>query len=112
MVTQVVIQPRDRLVTHAVVSASDFYDGKFVFHEYFVPVEAMEVVNKEGIILKRNGPPLNAFSTFEPSAYPPPWIGSLLIHMEPETVRWTCDEREKAETHQFHPLVSDKDNGH
>jgi hypothetical protein len=91
-VTQVVIQPRNRLVTHAVVSASDFVDGKFMFHEYFVPVEAMEAVDQESTILKRNGPPLNAFSTFEPSAYPlapldwqPPYpylAGS---------VRWPCE---------------------
>ena len=70
VVTQVVIQPRNRLVTHVVVNISDFCDGKFVFHEYFVPVEAMEVVNKESILLKRNGPPLNTFPAFEPSDYP------------------------------------------
>lgn len=98
VVTQVVIQPRNRLVTHAVVSVTDFYDGKFVFHEYFVPVEAMEVVNPESIILKRNGPPLNAFSTFEPSAYPlapldwqPPYPYTA------GTVRWTCEQRESEE---------------
>lgn len=71
IVTQVVIQPRNRLVTHAVVSTSDFYDGKFVFHEYFIPVEAMDVVNKESIFLKRNGMPLNAFPAFEPTDAPP-----------------------------------------
>ncbi len=70
VVTQVVIQPRNRLVTHAVVSTSDFYDGKFLFNEYLVPVEAMEVVNKESIFLKRQGPSLNHFPAFEPSVYP------------------------------------------
>ena len=45
VVTHVVIQPRNRLVTHAVVSTNDFRDGKDVFHEYLVPVEGMEVVN-------------------------------------------------------------------
>jgi osmotically-inducible protein OsmY len=98
MVTQVVIQPRNRLVTHAVVSASDFYNGKFTFHEYVVPVEAMEVVNKESIILKRNGPPLNAFPAFEPSAYPP--VPSDWLPPYPygaEAVRWTCEEHERAE---------------
>jgi hypothetical protein len=98
VLTQVVIQPRNRLVTHAVVSANDFHDGKFVFYEYLVPVEAMEVVNKESVILKRNGPPLSAFPAFEPSEYPlahaawqPPYPYTA------GTVRWPCEERERAE---------------
>jgi hypothetical protein len=98
VVTQVVIQPRNRLVTHAVVSATGFHDGKFVFYEYLVPLEAMEVVNKESIFLKRNGPPFNHFPAFEPSNYPlapsnwqPPYpytAGDVL---------WTCEEHQKTE---------------
>ncbi len=98
VVTQVVIQPRNRLVTHAVISTSSFQDGKFVVHEYFVPVEAMEVVNKESILLKRNGPPLNTFPAFEPSDYPlapldwqPPYPYTA------GDVRWLCDQRKGAE---------------
>ena len=70
VVTQVVVQPHNRLVTHALVSISGFHDGKFVFYEYLVPVEAMEVINKESIFLKREGLPLNTFPAFEPSDYP------------------------------------------
>jgi osmotically-inducible protein OsmY len=70
VVTKVVIQPRNRLVTHALVNSPGFLDGQFVFHEYLVPVVAMEVVKMESIFLKRNGPPLDAFSTFVPSDYP------------------------------------------
>ena len=95
IVTQVVIQPRNRLVSHAVVSTSDFYDGKFVFYEYIVPVEAMEVVNKESLVLKRNGSPLNAFPAFEPTDYPlapadwqPPYPYTT------GTVRWLCEPQE------------------
>ena len=95
VVTQIVIQPRNRLVTHAVVCAGGFHDGKFVFYEYLVPVEAMEVVNKENIFLKRQGPPLNAFPAFEPTAYPlapsdwqPPYPYTT------GTVRWLCDQNE------------------
>jgi hypothetical protein len=87
-----VIQPRNRLVTHAVVSTVDFCDGKFVLHEYLVPVEAMEVVNKESIVLKRSGPPLSAFPGFEPADYPlapsdwhPPYPYAA------EDVRWICE---------------------
>ena len=70
VVTHVVIQPRNRLVTHAVVSTQDFRDGKDVFHEYLVTVDEMEVVNQESIFLKRSGPPLNTFPAFEPFEYP------------------------------------------
>lgn len=71
IVTQVVVQPRNRLVTHGVVRSSSFYDGKFVFHEYFIPVEAMDVVKNESIFLKRNETPLKAFPAFEPTDGPP-----------------------------------------
>ena len=92
VVSQVVIQPCNRLVTHVVVNISDFCEGKFMFHEYLVPVEAMELVNKESIFLKRNGPPLNTFSAFEPSDYPlapsdwqPPYPYAA------GDVRWSCE---------------------
>jgi osmotically-inducible protein OsmY len=98
VVTQVVIQPRNRLVTHAVISASDFQKGKFLFHEYLIPVEAMEVVNRESIFLKRNGPPLNAFPAFEPSVYPlAPYGWQPPYPYGAEAVRWPCEEREQAE---------------
>jgi osmotically-inducible protein OsmY len=93
VVTQVLIQPRNRLVTHAVVSTSDLNDGKSMFHEYCVPVEAMEVVDQDSVLLKRNGPPLNAFPAFEPSDYP-----SAPLDWQPPypyaegAVRWPCEE--------------------
>ncbi len=97
VVTQVVIQPRNRLVTHAVVSTNDSRDGKYVFHKYLVPVEEMEVVNRESIFLKRNGPPLNTFPAFELSDYPlapldwqPPYPYSVGM------VRWQREQHEKA----------------
>jgi hypothetical protein len=98
VVTQVVIQPRNRLVTHAVVSVSDFFNGKFVFREYLVPVEALEVVRKESIFLKRNGPPLDAFAVFEPLDYrlaPMNWRPPYPYTAG--TVLWPCEsvEREK-----------------
>ena len=98
VVTQVVIQPRNRLVTHVVVSASGFHDGKFVFYEYLVPVEAMEVVNKESLWLKRNELPLNAFPAFKPADYPlAPFDWQPPYPYTAGTVRWTCEERESAE---------------
>jgi osmotically-inducible protein OsmY len=92
IVTQVVIQPRNRLVTHAVVSASDFQDGKFEIYEHLIPVDAMEVVNKEDIFLKRNGPPLNTFPGFEPSDFPlAPMNWQPPYPYEVGSVRWSCE---------------------
>ncbi len=89
---QVVIQPRNRLVTHVVVSASDFRNGQFVIYEHLVPVEAMEVVNKESIFLKRKGLPLNTFPAFEPLNYPlPPSNWQPPYPYEAEDVRWMCE---------------------
>ena len=79
------------------VSTNDFRDGKYVFHKYLVPVEEMEVVNRESIFLKRNGPPLNTFPAFELSDYPlapldwqPPYPYSVGM------VRWQREQHEKA----------------
>ena len=92
IVTQVVIQPRNRLVTHAVISTSDFHNGKFVFYEYLLPVEAMEVVNKESIFLKRNGTLLNDYPAFEPTAYPlAPSDWQPPYPYEDGNVRWSCE---------------------
>ena len=97
VVTHVVIQPRNRLATHAVVSINDFRDGKDVFHECLVPVEQMEVVNTESIFLKRNGPPLNTFPAFELSDCPPAPLDWQPPYPYPVgTVRWPREQHEKA----------------
>lgn len=92
VITHVVIEPRNRLVTHAVASISDFHDGKSVVHEYLIPAEAMEVVNQESIILKRNGSPLNAYPVIELSNFPLPlsdWQPPYPY--EAGFVRWACE---------------------
>lgn len=65
VVTQVVIQPRNRLVTHAVVRVNH-PDNKDVL----IPTDAMDITDKENILLKQNEPHLNTFPIFESSDYP------------------------------------------
>jgi hypothetical protein len=86
------IQPRDRLATHAMVSMSGFHDGKFVVHEYLVPVEVMEVVNQESIFLKRKGPPLNTFPAFKAPDYPlAPSNWQPPYPYEVGNIHWSCE---------------------
>jgi osmotically-inducible protein OsmY len=98
VITHVVIEPRNRLVTHAVVSITDFLDGKSVVHEYLIPVEAMDEVNQESIILKRNGPPLNTYPVIELSNFPLPhsdWQPPYPY--EAGFVRWACEHHRETE---------------
>ncbi|MEW6028163.1 MAG: BON domain-containing protein [Chloroflexota bacterium] len=96
--TQVVIQPRNRLVTHVVVSASEFTDYSVVSNEYVVPADAIEWVSQGGIFLKRNELPLNAFPVFEPADYPPaPLNWQPPYPYEVGSVRWSLREREEAQ---------------
>jgi osmotically-inducible protein OsmY len=104
VVAQIVIRPRGRLVTHAVVDTSDFADGQFISNRYSVPVEAMQVVTKQSVILKRSGPPLNAFPVFDPRDYPlvpPDWQPPYPYTAG--TVRWLCEETDEPIRH--HPAV-------
>ena len=64
IVFQVVIQPRNRLVTQVI--ASDLKNVK-----YLVPVDAFEVVNKESAFLKRKVTSLGFFPVFNPSDFSP-----------------------------------------
>ncbi len=63
-ISQVVIQPRNRLVTHVVVSDT-------TMDKYLVPVDALEVVNKESAFLARSIPSHYTFPIFDPSNYSP-----------------------------------------
>lgn len=92
VITHVIIEPRNRLVTHAMVSTGDFLDGKAMVHEYLVPVEAMDVVNQESIILKRNGPPLKNYPVIDLSKYqlaPEDWQPPYPYEFG--FVRWVCE---------------------
>ncbi len=71
-VSQVVINPHNRLVTHAIVRVlyKHTSDGRQAWHEYLVPVESMQVVDAGGIFLSREMNGISQFSVFDPANYP------------------------------------------
>jgi osmotically-inducible protein OsmY len=71
-VYQVVINPHNRLVSHAVVRVLDKQtgDGRQVWGDYLVPVEAMQVVDAGGIFLCREAGAIHAFPICNPADYP------------------------------------------
>jgi hypothetical protein len=71
VVTQVVIQPEDRIVTHDVIRSSEIKDVKLVAHENIVPVNEIDlVVNEESLFLVRIAPPIGTCPDFDPDEYP------------------------------------------
>jgi osmotically-inducible protein OsmY len=69
-VTQVVIQPEDRLVTHIVVRSKELMGGNLVARETVIPLDARDLVKNESIILQRHGPSLDPFPVLDPDEYP------------------------------------------
>lgn len=97
-VTQVVIDPQNRLVTEIVVNAINLWDGTPVQGEYLVPADRILLANKESVFLRRDGRCLQSFRPFVPSAYvlapetwqpPYPYI--------PGTVLWPAKQTKLAQ---------------
>jgi hypothetical protein len=96
LVAQMVINPRNRLVTHMVVSSNmvgtpyDIADFRRVTGNYLVPIEAAEVVNKESVILTRQTRSITVYPLFDASAYPPaPFTWRPPYPYSPSVVRWS-----------------------
>ncbi len=111
-VSQVIINPRSRLVTHfAVHVRSGFLDGKFISGEYLVPVEAIDRVNEESVFLHRSGSPVHAYPAFDSEAYPlAPSSWQPPYPYRPGSVRWAAESREAAlpqKVQQQQPQVPD-----
>jgi hypothetical protein len=70
IVTQVVIQPEDLLVTHIVVRSKELTDGKLIARERVIPLENSDLVKNESIILQQRGPSLKAFPALDPDEFP------------------------------------------
>lgn len=100
IVSQVIISPRNRLVTHfAVRVRSGFLDGKYISGEYLVPVEAIDKVNEESIFLHQAGAPVHLYPAFDSEAYPlapQSWQPPYPYH--PGSVRWTANESREPAT--------------
>jgi osmotically-inducible protein OsmY len=97
VVTQVVIQPDSRLVTHVVVRSKELTDGNLVARETVIPLEASDLVKNESIILQRNGPSLNAFPVFDPDEFPlAPFTWQAPYPYTAGEVRWSLREIREA----------------
>jgi osmotically-inducible protein OsmY len=97
-VYQMVVNPQNRLVTHAIVRVNQFANGGQKSCDYLLPVEAMRLVGACGIFLIHRAPASNQFPVLISANYPfapltwlPPYpyaVGS---------VRWPRLEKVKAE---------------
>ncbi len=91
-VYQVVINPRNRLVTHAIARVRQTSDGWQASCDYLVPVEALDVADAGGIFLSHSAPAINQFPVFNRADYPfapltwqPPFpyaVGSVRWHRQ------------------------------
>jgi hypothetical protein len=111
--TQVIIRPDNRLVTHAVVRVREKEDIWWVTHDYLVPVEAMDVVDAGGILLKGDAPALAAFPAFNSGDYPIApltWIPPYPYQFG--SVRWSREEEASvvkgSQTQNYESLPKEK----
>lgn len=69
-VYQVVINPQNRLVTHAMVRVIHTNDSRQAWSDYRIPVEEMRVVDVGGIFLSHETNVLSQFPVFNHAHYP------------------------------------------
>ncbi len=70
-VSQVVIQPHNRLVTDVVVDTEESTGEQVIKHRWIVPVQRFHLVTKDSLLLKRDGPPLSMYPACSPDDYGP-----------------------------------------
>jgi osmotically-inducible protein OsmY len=70
-VSQAVISPRNRLVSHIAVQARLEVKGRTVQGQFVVPAEAIEVVSAGGVFLKETSESLAARPMFKEDDFPP-----------------------------------------
>ncbi len=92
IVYQVVINPLNRLVTHAIARVTHLNHDWPETCNYLVPVEVMNEVDEGGIFLNHSAPAINQFPVLNPTNYPlaqltwqPPYpyaVGSVRWHSQ------------------------------
>jgi hypothetical protein len=88
-VTQVIISPRNRLVSHIVVAGNVGVNWQPVRGEWLVPIWAVARVNEGGVSLSETLGRLTAWPTFDEAAFPLAPIDWLPpFPYTPGTVRW------------------------
>ena len=98
VVAQVVIDPRNRLVTHVVIRANELLDGQRGPGDYLAAIEAFDIVNVESLFLARGGSAGVAYPILDPAVCPP-----APSHWQPpypyaaRDVRWFLDGLEPFE---------------
>jgi osmotically-inducible protein OsmY/sporulation protein YlmC with PRC-barrel domain len=93
-VYQVVINPQNRLVTHAIVRVNRTTDGYQESYDYLLPVEAMRVVNPNSINLIHRAPESVSYPIFTPAYYPfPPLIWQPPYPYKVGSVRWLRNQK-------------------
>jgi osmotically-inducible protein OsmY len=93
-VSEVVISPRNKLVTHVVTLARFEVKGEQVQADYVVPVEAIDLVSTSGVFLEETLETLAGLPVLSASHFPPaPADWRPPFPYEPGTVRWPPDAR-------------------
>ncbi len=106
VITQVVVQPNNRLVTHIVIRFNELSDGNLGECKKLIPVEAIFQSNKESIFLTRNGSSLNAYPTFDPDKYTPaPFTWKTPYPYTAGEVLWSFRDILEAESRPSRPEI-------
>ncbi len=91
-VAQVVINPRNRLVSHIVVNANLEIDWRPIHGQWIVPVKALARVNESGVFLLDTLGVLAARPTFHEADFPiAPFEWQPPFPYAPGTVRWPSE---------------------
>ena len=89
-VSQVVIDPNNRLVTHVIVRSNVLEDGYLFSRETVVPIAADVRVNDKSIFLAQKGPSLNVYPVFNPDVFlPAPFMWKAPYPYAIGEVRWS-----------------------
>jgi osmotically-inducible protein OsmY len=106
VITQVVIQPEDRLVTHVVVRSKELTDGNLVARETVIPLDASDLVKNESVFFQRNGPSLDAYPALDRDEFPlATFTWKAPYPYTAGEVRWSLQEILDAGSRSYRPEI-------